>query len=98
MLTTRYQIIDGHTGQIIGTRKTAHSAHKRVDVLDLAYGACRYHVQPVTTSTDPEPLIDRCAWFARCTNPATGTTSHPVLGSVPTCDRCHTFATGQSRG
>jgi hypothetical protein len=35
-----------------------------------------------------------CQWFARCTNAATTTTPHPVLGNVPTCDRCHQFATG----
>lgn len=39
----------------------------------------------------------RCRWFLRCTNTATGSTHHPVLGSVPTCDRCHKFATGQTR-
>ena len=39
----------------------------------------------------------RCEWFLLCTNPATGSTPHSVLGSVPTCDRCHTFATGEVR-
>jgi hypothetical protein len=34
-----------------------------------------------------------CQWFAYCTNEATGTTPHPILGDVPTCDRCHRFAT-----
>ena len=29
-----------------------------------------------------------CMWFAACDNPATGTTPHPILGDVPTCDRC----------
>lgn len=29
-----------------------------------------------------------CAWFAICTNPANGLRSHPVLGDVPTCQRC----------
>lgn len=29
-----------------------------------------------------------CAWFARCTNAATATVTHPVLGNVPTCQRC----------
>ena len=41
--------------------------------------------------------IARCAWFARCTNEATGMTAHVILGAVPTCDRCHTFATGEDR-
>lgn len=35
----------------------------------------------------------RCEWFALCPNLATGTTPHPTLGDVPSCDRCHRFAT-----
>lgn len=34
-----------------------------------------------------------CQWFALCGRPATGTVHHPILGDVPTCDRCHNFAT-----
>lgn len=34
-----------------------------------------------------------CQWFAKCLNYATCNTPHPVLGNVPTCDRCHRFAT-----
>ena len=44
-----------------------------------------------------EPFAARCAWFAGCGRAATGTTPHPVLGDVPTCDRCHKFATGADR-
>ncbi len=36
--------------------------------------------------------LGACQWFARCDNYATGLTSHPVLGVVPTCDRCAAFA------
>lgn len=30
----------------------------------------------------------KCRWFALCTNDATKTRSHPILGDVPICDRC----------
>lgn len=29
-----------------------------------------------------------CEWFALCTRPADGVVSHPILGWVPTCQRC----------
>lgn len=29
-----------------------------------------------------------CQWSAACTNPATPTVAHPILGDVPTCARC----------
>jgi len=29
-----------------------------------------------------------CRWFALCTNPATTLEPHPILGTVPICDRC----------
>lgn len=29
-----------------------------------------------------------CEWFVLCDNRAVGTVAHPVLGSVPTCQRC----------
>jgi hypothetical protein len=41
--------------------------------------------------------VQRCMWFALCDRPATGVTAHVVLGNVPTCDRCHKFATGEER-
>lgn len=44
-----------------------------------------------------EKTKQMCEWFARCKNPATGTTPHPTLGKVPTCDRCHEFATDRPR-
>jgi hypothetical protein len=30
----------------------------------------------------------RCRWFARCTNDAVSELPHPVLVSVPICQRC----------
>lgn len=38
-----------------------------------------------------------CHWFARCDRSATGMTPHSVMGDLPTCDRCHKFATGEER-
>jgi hypothetical protein len=29
-----------------------------------------------------------CQWFALCTNLTDQCVSHPVLGDVPTCERC----------
>jgi hypothetical protein len=36
-------------------------------------------------------LVD-CRWFIQCGRKATGTTKHPIMGDVPTCDRCAKFA------
>lgn len=47
-----------------------------------------------TSSTDGQTAevvaCDRvlCQWFARCDNYATHAEPHPILGSVPACDRC----------
>lgn len=35
-----------------------------------------------------------CQWFALCDREATQSVPHPVLGDVPTCDRCASFANG----
>jgi hypothetical protein len=29
-----------------------------------------------------------CQWFLLCDHEAAGTVSHPILGDVPTCQRC----------
>lgn len=29
-----------------------------------------------------------CAWYALCDNPTAGGIDHPILGAVPTCNRC----------
>jgi len=29
-----------------------------------------------------------CEWFALCTNTTTRVVRHPILGDVPTCERC----------
>jgi len=51
-------------------------------------------------------MLTLCEWFAMCKRPATGTAPHfaicndtnkvVVLGQVPTCDRCHAFATNNA--
>ena len=33
--------------------------------------------------------LGKCRWYVRCENEATHLEQHPVLGSVPQCDRCH---------
>lgn len=39
-----------------------------------------------------ETFPNRCRWFMRCQNTATSMTPHPILGEVPTCERCKRFA------
>lgn len=29
-----------------------------------------------------------CQWFALCDHEAVGVVAHPILGDVPTCQRC----------
>lgn len=52
------------------------------------------HIRAAWHSGQPLPDGQLCEWFALCLRPATGTVHHPVLGDVPTCDRCHDFAEG----
>jgi hypothetical protein len=33
-----------------------------------------------------------CRWFLKCTNDATTTRPHPILGNVPCCERCNRLA------
>lgn len=39
-----------------------------------------------------ETQLQECKWFLLCTNPATTTVKHPILGDVPCCERCAKFA------
>ena len=32
--------------------------------------------------------LPMCEWFALCDHPATLLVAHPILGDVPTCERC----------
>lgn len=49
---------------------------------------------PAVTLTDKDgtAYAVMCAWFIGCPRDATGTTEHPALGDVPTCDRCANYA------
>lgn len=40
------------------------------------------------SATTDELEHELCEWFALCTNEATHTEPHPILGDVPICDRC----------
>jgi hypothetical protein len=39
-------------------------------------------------TTTRETPATTCQWFLLCTNPATSTMPHPILGAVPICQRC----------
>lgn len=36
----------------------------------------------------PAKVPTQCAWFVGCQNAADGIVVHPILGDVPTCQRC----------
>jgi hypothetical protein len=35
-----------------------------------------------------EHVDGQCEWYLLCTNASTHDEPHPILGNVPTCDRC----------
>lgn len=37
----------------------------------------------------PVEALGQCQWWALCGGDAITTRSHPILGEVPICDRCH---------
>lgn len=37
---------------------------------------------------DREPVPLRCEWFLWCENTTVRAVRHPLLGAVPTCERC----------
>lgn len=43
----RYEIVDGQTGQVVGSAKTRAGASRAVDRRDNAYGAYRYRARPI---------------------------------------------------
>lgn len=42
-----YEIIDSHTGLVVGTAKSLKAATRSVDRRDNAYGAYRFRARPV---------------------------------------------------
>lgn len=47
MGNAKYQVIDRHTGQVVGTYASKQRARNRREALDLQYGAIRYSVREV---------------------------------------------------
>lgn len=43
----RYDIIDRHTGAVVGTAMTRKGASRSVDRRDNEYGAYRYYAKPI---------------------------------------------------
>lgn len=46
-MPTHYEIVDKHTGKVVGICKTRKRATTSVDKRDNAYGAYRYTARPV---------------------------------------------------
>lgn len=46
--------------------------------------------QALLAKSDPDHTF--CNWFVLCREEATGVTSMPILGKVPTCKLCADFA------
>lgn len=51
------------------------------------YVGPRYNFLTNEELTSDDSVVP-CEWFVKCGNMATTMRAHPVLGSVPICDRC----------
>ena len=61
---------------------------------DGSYPCVEGHYGCSSTLRGPCSDAPICGWFLLCGRPAVTTVPHPVLGDVPCCDRCATFALG----
>lgn len=77
-----YLIYDAMTNTPLAYRKTFDGAYELVASNKFPHAM-----------KDIEEVDDSCKWFAGCESPATEYTPHPILGNVPTCKKCHEFAT-----
>jgi hypothetical protein len=51
-----------------------------------------YMVIQLESGTESVEDVYDCRWFLGCTREAVTTLEHPLLGSVPVCQRCYDFA------
>ena len=47
-----------------------------------------------TATEESSGLVVACGWFARCDRPANGVQPHPILGDIPSCQRCADVVSG----
>lgn len=40
------------------------------------------------TKVRRQPTVQLCEWYAMCANEAIGAAPHPLMSSVPVCERC----------
>ena len=78
-----------HPAEFIVTYHNGSSGPFRLPVCARHVSATEGAAYPGHDSTEP---IMTCEWFALCGNVPTQMVPHPILGAVPTCDRCATRA------
>lgn len=86
------RLIESSTVQPRWTNKRLPPPRIQVLVAETDVEAAKAVLAAFNKPAAPAPT---CHWFLNCTNPATTTVKHPILGDVPTCARCAARAAGQ---
>lgn len=81
-----WNVWTGHGWETITARRCTECGHR---VAGPDTDRCPMHV-PEDYYADPADVepVPMCEYFALCDRPADGVYAHPVIGDVPTCERC----------